>query len=229
MLTSCISRKKLLSICVLFAQFSKASPAGRVIRPTKPKFAGVSIRASEIAACVGRNKYKSSAEVFDDLWKRHSPETFVGQTRQEKQQTALNNSPSTVKNIVYEAMKYKAKDSQDAQQKAAIVQAIIASNPNMSPADKAAVSELMTSRVSMAFGTRAETKTATKVEIEQKTILISDSKTYKYNLCTVGDTPFIISGKVDRIEEIGGELFLVEIKNRINHLFLEIPGGLTYQ
>ena len=244
--------KRFLSIVVLIAQLSKASSAsttGR--RVTKPKFAGVTIRASEIAACVGRNKYRSQegmtyftltaltvllltlassprpilfAEVFDDLWKRHSPQTFLGQTRQEKQQLALDNSPSNVKNVVYASMRYKAQDSQDAQSEAAKTQAIIASDPNMSEADKAAVVELMRSRVSMSFGTRAESKTATKVEIEEKIILIADPKIYKYALCQVENTPFIISGKVDRVEEVGGELLLVEIKNRVNRLFLEVPG-----
>lgn len=162
------------------------------------------------------------------MWKRHSPETFLGQTRQEKQQIALDNSPSTVKSVVYASMKYKAQDSQDAQTQAAKTQAIIASNPNMSEADKLAVTEMMRSRVSMSFGTRAESKTATKVEIEENTILIADSKTYKYELCQVENTPFIISGKVDRVEQVGGELYLVEIKNRVNRLFFEVPGTGTF-
>ena len=250
--------QRLLSIVVLIAQFSKASSSSssgrRVTRASKPKFNGVTLRASEIAACVGRNKYKSPdgmtliqnpitlrflistlsfslthfTEVFDDLWKRHSPETFLGQTRQEKQQIALDNSPSIVKSVVYASMKYKSQDSQDAQSQAAKTEAIIAANPNMSEADKAAVTEMMRSRVSMSFGTRAESKTATKVEIEENIVLIADSKTYKYDLCQVENTQFIISGKVDRVEEVGGELYLVEIKNRMNRLFLEVPGAVPF-
>ena len=162
------------------------------------------------------------------MWKRHSPETFLGQTRQEKQQIALDNSPSIVKSVVYASMKYKSQDSQDAQYQAAKTEAIIASNPNMSEADKAAVTEMMRSRVSMSFGTRAESKTATKVEIEENIVLIADSKTYKYDLCQVENTQFIISGKVDRVEEVGGELYLVEIKNRMNRLFLEVPGAVPF-
>jgi hypothetical protein len=42
----------------------------------------ITIRASDVAAIIGQNQYKTSKEVFDEMWKRHSPETFLGQTKQ---------------------------------------------------------------------------------------------------------------------------------------------------
>ena len=53
----------------------------------------VIIRASDVAACVGRNQYKPRSEILDEIWKKNWPETFTGKTKRERAMIALRASP----------------------------------------------------------------------------------------------------------------------------------------
>jgi hypothetical protein len=182
----------------------------------------ITLPASAIAAIIDKNPYRSADEIFNELWLKNSPETFRGQTKSQLMQRALDNSPPAVKNAVYTAMRYKATDGADAVANNDKANRIVSDHPDISPADKAAVSELMRSRIFMIHGARTEGVTAAKIEVEEGAVLLANNKLYRYDLCRVGERQFQITGKIDRLEQQGMELVLVEIKNRMNGLFGEL-------
>jgi hypothetical protein len=51
---------------------------------------------------------------------------------------------------------------------------------------------------------------------------VKDDAFYSREVCTLGDTKFVVIGKIDRIEERDGNRILVEIKNRTNRLFRRV-------
>ena len=69
----------------------------------------ITLRASDVAAIIGRNKYKPRSEVFDDLWKKHRPSTFKGQTKKDRAEEALSASASA-RDVLASALNSRAKD-----------------------------------------------------------------------------------------------------------------------
>jgi hypothetical protein len=89
---------------------------------------------------------------------------------------------------------------------------------------KAEVIEHLRSQIYTSHGTRSEDKTSDKVESEENVRLVRDDKFYQFEVCTLGDTKYVVMGKIDRIEEKpDGSKVLVEIKNRTNRLFNSVP------
>jgi len=75
----------------------------------------VVLKASDVAAIIGRHQYKSREEVFNDYWKKYSPDTFIGQTKKDKALEALRASENA-QNILASALAFEAKDSKEAAQ-----------------------------------------------------------------------------------------------------------------
>jgi RecB family exonuclease len=61
------------------------------------------------------------------------------------------------------------------------------------------------------------------VAADENARLVKDNSFYNYEVCTLGQTKFVVTGKIDRIEERDdGSRILVEIKNRTNRLFRRV-------
>lgn len=184
--------------------------------------ARVVLKASEVAAILGRNQYKPRKEVFDELWKKYSPETFMGQTKRDKAEAALSAS-ETAQAALKNALAVDAKNSEQVQTVFENAKNIIRADEKLSEVQKAEIIEHVRSKVYTTHGTRSEDKTADKVEVDQGVKLTRDNAFYNYEVCTIGDTKFVVTGKIDRIEEKpDGSRVLVEIKNRTNRLFRRV-------
>jgi hypothetical protein len=179
----------------------------------------VIIKASDVAACVGRHQYKARSEVLNEIWKKNWPDTFTGQTKTDKAKEILQASPEAQK-VLEAAVKIKARDSTEVQAVFEKAKEAINSDSKLSTAQKAEVLEHVRSQVYTTHGTRSEDKTSDQVEVAEKTRLVRDDSFYNLDVCTIGDVKFIVCGKIDRIEERpDGTRVLVEIKNRTNRLF----------
>ena len=182
----------------------------------------VVLKASEVAAIVGKNPYKPRQEVFDELWKKYSPETFVGKTKTDKAKEALSASEDA-QNVLKSALSVRATNSDHVQTVFNEARDKINSDTKLNETQKAEVIEHLRSRVYTTHGTRSEDKTSNKVAVEQNVRLVKDNSFYNYDVCTLGDTKFVVTGKIDRIEEReDGSRILVEIKNRTNRLFRRV-------
>lgn len=182
----------------------------------------VIIKASDVAACVGRHQYKARSEVLNEIWKKNWPETFSGQTKTDKAKEILQISPEAQK-VLAAAVDIKARDSSEVQSVFEKAKEAINSDPKLSAAQKAEVLEHVRSQVYTTHGTRSEDKTSDKVAATENTRLVRDDSFYNLDVCTVGDVKFVVCGKIDRIEERpDGSRVLVEIKNRTNRLFRRV-------
>jgi len=182
----------------------------------------VVLKASDVAAIIGMNRYKSRTEIRDDLWKKYKPETFKGLTRRDKEQQALRASP-VAQEVLARVSNIKARDSSDVQSIMTSVNESIAQDVNLTSEQKSEVLDHIRSRVYTSHGTRSEDKTSDKVEAEEGARLVRDNSFYNLDVCELGDFKFVIVGKIDRIEERpDGSRVLVEIKNRTNRLFKQV-------
>jgi hypothetical protein len=155
----------------------------------------ITIRASDVAAIIGQNQYKTSKEVFDEMWKRHSPETFLGQTKQDLAVEALKSADETEKLVIMATAAYIAKDSDDATIKYQEAEKIIQSSETISMPDKVKILDQLKSQVFTSHGIRAESKTADTIELKEGIILRLDTKLYNFPLSTINGRRYQISGK----------------------------------
>ena len=179
----------------------------------------ITLRASDVAAIIGRNKYKPRHEVFDDLWKKYAPNTFTGKTKKDRAEEALSASESA-RVVLASALNSRARDSHEVQKIYAEALEKVNSDAKLSATQKAEVAEHLRSKVYTTHGTRSEDTTSQKVEAEQGVKWTKDNSFYTYEVCEIGDKKFVVVGKIDRIEERpDGSKVLIEIKNRTNRLF----------
>jgi DNA polymerase III epsilon subunit-like protein len=180
-----------------------------------PPVRRVILKASEIAACVGLNPYKSREEVMEDIWKKVSPSNFKGMTRYDRQVKALRASPQAVG--IYEEVLAKETSNSDEVQKV-VKKAVDNVNTigELTEGQKRLVADHIRHAAYTNHGTRSEDKTA---ELDEA-VLFEDPTFYTLRVCVLGNTAYEIVGRIDRYEEKeDGKRTLVEIKNRTRGLF----------
>ena len=182
----------------------------------------ITLKASEVAAILGRNPYKPRKEVLDELWKKYSPDTFTGKTKRDRAEEALGASDEARK-VLAGALAVKAKDSAEAVRTFEEAKAAVNSDSKLSAEQKAEVIEHVRSKVYTTHGTRSEDKTSDKVETDTGVKLVKDNSFYNLDVAEIRGHKFVVCGKIDRIEECpDGSRVLVEIKNRTNRLFRRV-------
>lgn len=177
------------------------------------------LKASDVAAIIGRNKYKSRKEILDNLWKKYSPDTFTGKTKDEKVRETLALS-SEAQNILTKAVEIKAKDSSDVIKIFQKAQEAINFDSKLDQSQKNEIIDHVRSAIYTTHGIRSEDVTSDLVEKTSNMKLVRDDSFYFHDVCSVGEMDFVVCGKIDRIEEtLDGKKVLVEIKNRTNRIF----------
>jgi hypothetical protein len=180
------------------------------------------LKASDVAAIIGRHQYKTRNEIFNEYWKKYSPETFTGQTQKDRALAALQIS-DTAQEVLKSALDIKAKDSSEVQKVFEQAKEQVNSDSKLNATQKAEVIEHLRSQVYTTHGTRSEDKTSDKVSTDTGANLVKDNSFYNLEVMAINGRKFVICGKIDRIEERpDGSRILVEIKNRTNRLFRRV-------
>ena len=178
----------------------------------------VTIKASEVAACMGLNNYRRPAEVIDDLWKKVSPTTFTGQTRDDINLEALaqsNEAQATLKAALME----NPESSDEVQTILNRVQELVSNDGKLSSIQKSQVNDHMRKMIYTTHGINSEDKTADLDEAE----LFTDDTFYKWTIMVIEGTEYQVVGRIDRYQQKeDGTKVLVEIKNRTKALFNKV-------
>jgi PD-(D/E)XK nuclease superfamily len=180
------------------------------------------LKASEIAAIIGRNQYKPRQDVLNEMWKKYSPGTFKGLTKKDRAEETLKMSVDAQR-VLDSAVSIQTKSSDEVQKVFAEAQEKVNLDSKLNATQKAEVIEHIRSKVYTSHGTRTEDKTADKVVADTGVRLERDDAFYTFPVCEMDDKNYVIVGKIDRIE-VGpdGSRTLVEIKNRTNRLFKRV-------
>jgi DNA polymerase III epsilon subunit-like protein len=173
----------------------------------------VIIGASSVATAIGLG-FKKQPELVEELWKKYSPNTFEGKTKEDAALEVLTANPTTEK-ILRDAENFKSESSTDVDQKVRAVYHQI-EHSGLQPKDMVLVKDHLRKTLYTNHGTRNENKTADADNAK----LVEDDTFYKMDICTIEGTLYQIVGRVDRIQHNeDGSKTLVEIKNRANKLF----------
>ena len=190
---------------------------GQTERTLKPlPIKKVIIGASSVASAIGINQYKKPQELVEELWKKYSPQTFEGKTKEDEALLVLNSLEST-KKILNEAESFKSETSTDVQQETRKLFHQI-EHSGLLPQQMVQAKEHIRKTLATNHGTRNEKKTA-KFD-KNAANLVEDDTFYKYDICVIEGTLYQIVGRLDRIQNNeDGSRTLVEIKNRTRGLF----------
>jgi hypothetical protein len=180
------------------------------------------LKASEVAAIIGRNQYKPRQDVLNEMWKKYSPGTFKGLTKKDRAEETLKMSVDAQR-VLDSAVSIKTTSSDEVQKVFAEAQQKVNLDSKLNETQKAEVIEHIRSKVYTSHGTRTEDRTADKVVADTGVRLERDDAFYTFPVCELDDRNYVIVGKIDRIE-VGpdGSRTLVEIKNRTNRLFKRV-------
>ena len=173
----------------------------------------VIIGASSVASAIGIG-FKKQPELIEELWKKYSPNTFEGKTKEDKALEILMWNTST-KKILEDAENFKSENSADVAQKTRAVYHQI-EHSGLSAEDMVIAKDHLRKTLYTNHGTRNEYKTADA----DKANLVEDDTFYKYDICEIEGTLYQIVGRIDRLQmNEDGSRTLVEIKNRAKGLF----------
>ena len=171
------------------------------------------IGASSVASAIGIG-FKRQPELVEELWKKYSPQTFEGQTKDDKALQILAASPTT-KKILEDAEQFKSENSADVAQKIRAVYHQI-EHSGLTPQDMVVAKDHLRKTLYTNHGTRNEYKTADADHAK----LVEDDTFYTHDICTIEGTLYQIVGRIDRLQmNEDGTRTLVEIKNRAKALF----------
>jgi DNA polymerase III epsilon subunit-like protein len=189
---------------------------GQTERTLKPlPIKKVIISASSVASAIGCG-FKKPQELVEELWKKYSPQTFQGQTKEEEALVVLNSLSST-RDILKEAESFKSEISTDVQQETRKLFHQI-EHSGLLPQQMIQAKEHIRKTLYTNHGTRNEKKTAKFDKMSAS--LVEDETFYKYDICVIEGTLYQIVGRLDRIQNNeDGSRMLVEIKNRTKGLF----------
>jgi len=173
----------------------------------------VIIGASSVATAIGCG-FKKQPELIEELWKRYSPDTFEGKTKEDKALEILMWNTST-KKILEDAENFKSENSAEVAQKTRAVYHQI-EHSGLSAEDMILAKDHLRKTLYTNHGTRNEYKTADA----DKANLVEDDTFYTHDICTIEGTLYQIVGRIDRLQmNEDGSRTLVEIKNRAKGLF----------
>ena len=173
----------------------------------------VIIGASSVATAIGCG-FKKQPELIEELWKRYSPDTFEGKTKEDKALEILMWNTST-KKILEDVENFKSENSADVAQKTRAVYHQI-EHSGLSAEDMILAKDHLRKTLYTNHGTRNEYKTADA----DKAKLVEDDTFYTHDICTIEGTLYQIVGRIDRLQmNEDGTRTLVEIKNRAKGLF----------
>jgi len=169
------------------------------------------IKASDVAAIIGRNPYKDREEIKNELLKKY---WNIGETKNEKAQRTINETGFELK---ISPTLNPENDFQESKLK-------IDSDEKLSQIQKHEITEFVRTKIYTGHGIRTEDITSDRFANDENVILKKDETFYRISICEFDEFDFEIVGRVDRIQECeDGSKILVEIKNRTKRLFRKVP------
>ena len=170
----------------------------------------VVLKASEVASMIGLNQYKKPDEVLNILWSKYAPESFKGKTKDQKACEIIENNEMAT-SLLNTATQFVSSDSHSVENKFRAIKNQI-EKLELDNESKGAVNDYIRKTLYTNHGIKHEDNTATQ---DMKV----DDKFYRYDVCEIKGTRYVIVGRIDRFREDEGVKTLIEIKNRTRGLF----------
>ena len=184
---------------------------------------GICIYASQLASCIGHNRFKKPSDALELVWQRIDPICFDDALRRNGIKTAdeavhdILTSNQAVRGLLVRAEEVTTTSIDVARGYEHISREL--AHADLTATDRRLVDEAFRRTMYTSFGTRQESvalhKLAARLPCRQ------DDTFYRMHIGDVDGVPVYVGGKIDAISDDGTTI--IEIKNRINRLFHKLP------
>lgn len=188
----------------------------------------VCVYASQVAVCIGSNRYKKVHEAVDMMWHRIARASYADAMRRNNLKTETQNMldimtrNDEVRKLVDETATLPCKSSdQVAQNYDAVSRKLDHTAADLSAEEKQLVEDVLKRNLYTNYGNAQELGVIEYLRSEAGIRCRQDDTFYKQLGGYCNGVPWFIGGKIDAISEDGTTL--IEIKNRVNHLFHSVP------
>lgn len=178
----------------------------------------VTINASDVAACIGRNPYKDRDEMIVQYMQKYAPSYATQKTREQRQADALQQAPQHVRDVVFGSIRTARESTSSSEAHNAIQTAV-------STIDEPLLQDFVTSRISCQHGVRKEKHTLSNVSWKTcaESVVTKDHRTYELVIREADNVRYVIKGRIDSLETLpSGEIIVIEVKNRMRRLFMDL-------
>ena len=185
------------------------------------------IFASDLAIITGHNKFKNITEILHKIWTRNFQEDYQNTLKliADKNidlridETDFECISRISKNNKLDLNLTKCLKSNNLEELKSNKQNILNKCQKLDNEQKKLVNEALSNVANTNFGTIHENYAVTKYSSLLNTKVLKISKFFKKNLCVYQNVEWIIGGKIDGLRE---DKIIVEVKNRVNKLFLKL-------
>ncbi len=178
----------------------------------------VTINASDVAACIGRNPYKDRNEMIAQYMHKYAPSFVTEKTREQKQSAALDAAPQHVRNVVFESIRIARLSTTSSDTESVMRGAL-------STIEDPLLQDFVASKISCQHGVRKEKHTLANDTWKTcpESVVTKDTRTYELTLHEADNVRYVLRGKIDSLETLpSGERIVVEVKNRMRRLFMDL-------
>lgn len=182
--------------------------------------------ASQVAACIDKNRFKPKREVLENMWERLDPKGYRkalnrNQKKTEKEQIQIiMEKHVAVKHAVQHSLDVVKDTSHETLQDCVETKAAIEDVP-MSVEEKRLIEKTIQTNSYTQYGTREEVNVKDILEREYDIVdIIDDTKFHKKTFTSPQGHTFIVGGKIDGFTS--DRETVLEIKNRVKRLFHQV-------
>lgn len=173
----------------------------------------VTISASDVAACIGKNPYKSPDEIRTKILAKYGADKTV-KTKDQEVEALLANHADAQSLLV--AITESAGVASAASVRQHVKEKLQSLQVDCTVEERKQIEKYMYSKAATIHGTKSEDRTADCLGAN----VARDETFYTYPLLTCMNVRFQIVGKIDRMQtEADGSKTIIEIKNRVRGLF----------
>lgn len=194
----------------------------------KVSTSAVCIYASQVASCIGHNRWKKPHEALEAVWQRLAPTSYedaLARNHVKTQETLvadLASANDSVRSLLVEceSTKTQTTTSADVAKQYEKVSQDLMKDPDLDHTQRKLVDDVLKKNMYTSFGTRKEHDVLQSIA---KTMIPchTDDTFYKKEIACLHGVPIFLGGRIDALSDDGATV--IEIKNRINRLFYQIP------
>ncbi len=184
---------------------------------------GICIYASQLASCIGHNRFKKPSDALETVWQRIDPVCFDDALRRNGIKTAdeavhdILTSNQAVRSLLVRAEEVTTTSNQVARGYETISREL--EHADLTETDRRLVDDAFRRTMYTSFGTRQESVVLQK--LAHRLPCRPDDTFYRMRVGDVHGVPVYVGGKIDAISD--DATTIIEIKNRINRLFHKLP------
>lgn len=187
----------------------------------------VCVFASQVSGVIGANRHRKCSDVLETMWERMSPHTFFsalkrnGLTTDQQYLLEILDRVPEARDLVLQSSHGSLTTSQEVASQYTMLSDTISGIHDVTEEERRLINECVKRNLYCGYGNAYEDRVLDHIRDHLGLDAHRDETFYKKELGSVNGYRVSVGGKIDAINT--SRSTVIEIKNRINRLFLRVP------